>query len=195
MLISLIVFLVCLFLIVLGKTSDAMKYAGNKPRKPLEEDYIKDKAFNAAMAEYKKELLKWRWRKIAESIEDLYDNCVIYIISTTIGIVAISVCLIGFMTARADVSDNLATYKYYEKALNEGYIWNSQSCVANEQARIAKILMTAEKHPFMSFYSKKDAQMLYDIVMKFEIPKFENTREYAISTKRVIETKDGDKKQ
>lgn len=82
-----------------------------------------------------------------------------------------------------------ARYDYYATALEQGYIWNSQDDVVNEQRKIAEMKAWVHEHPIRAFFKVEDIDALYDKVMKFEIPAIENTAKYQLNTTRnVIKT-------
>lgn len=82
-----------------------------------------------------------------------------------------------------------ARYDYYTTALEQGYIWNSQADVVDEQRKIAEMKAWVHEHPIRKFFKVEDVDALYDKVMKFEIPSIENTAKYQlITTRNVIKT-------
>lgn len=108
------------------------------------------------------------------------------------GIAAIVLGAFLVITKCSDSSEitNLnARYDYYATALEQGYIWNSQADVVDEQRKIAELKAWVHEHPIRAFYKVEDVDALYDKVMKFEIPAFEDTAKYQLNTKRnVIKT-------
>ena len=90
----------------------------------------------------------------------------------------------------SDITKKYAEYEYYQSALEQGYIWKTQSSVSSEQADMAKLKAWVHAHPIRRFYNTKDVDALYDKVMAFKIPAVEDTREYITATKRVINTKE-----
>lgn len=108
------------------------------------------------------------------------------------GIAAIALGVILTVNKCSDSSTitNLnARYDYYTTALEQGYIWNSQDDIVQEQRKIAEMKAWVHEHPVRTFFKVEDVDALYDKVMKFEIPAFENTAKYQLNTTRnVIKT-------
>ena len=108
------------------------------------------------------------------------------------GLAAIALGLVLVITKCSNSSEitNLnARYDYYTTALEQGYIWNSQADVVDEQRKIAEMKAWVHKHLVRTFFKVEDVDALYDKVMKFEIPAIENTAKYQLNTTRnVIKT-------
>lgn len=109
---------------------------------------------------------------------------------TSIAAVALGVFLVCLKCSDSSEITNLnARYDYYATALEQGYIWDSQADVVNEQRKITEMKAWVHEHPIRAFFKVEDVDALYDKVMKFEIPAIENTAEYQLNTTRnVIKT-------
>ena len=100
-----------------------------------------------------------------------------------IAAVALGIFLVIAKCGDASTITNLnARYDYYATALEQGYIWNSQDDVVQEQRKIAEMKAWVHEHPIRAFFKVEDIDALYNKVMKFEIPAIENTAKYQLST-------------
>lgn len=116
-------------------------------------------------------------------------DCVRLWVTAIAAIVLGAVLVIAKCSDSSEITNLNARYDYYTTALEQGYIWNSQADVVDEQRRIAEMKAWVHEHPIRTFYKVEDIDVLYDKVMKFEIPAIENTAKYQLNTTRnVIKT-------
>lgn len=117
-----------------------------------------------------------------------FNNCAEVLLPFFIGI-GIVFLLFTLIAHNVDKSYCLKTIKkcqIIEKQLAENRVYDNQDYVVNLQLELAEEKAFVENFPYWTFYNKNLINKTYDAVMKLEIPKLEDTKDYILSINKDV---------
>lgn len=117
-----------------------------------------------------------------------FNNCAEVLLPFFIGI-GIVFLLFTLIVHNVDKSYCLKTIKkcqIIEKQLAENRVYDNQDYVVNLQLEWAEEKAFVENFPYWTFYNKSLVNKTYDAVMKLEIPKLEDTKDYIFSINKDV---------
>lgn len=119
---------------------------------------------------------------------DNFSNCAEVLLPFFIGL-GIVFLLFALIAYNVDKSYCLKTIKkcqIIEKQLAENRVYDNQDYVVELQLEWAEEKAFVENFPYWTFYNKSLVNKTYDAVMKLEIPKLEDTKDYIFSINKDV---------
>ena len=103
-----------------------------------------------------------------------------------IGIVFLLFALIAYNVDKSYCLKTIKKCQIIEKQLAENRVYDNQDYVVELQLEWAEEKAFVENFPYWTFYNKNLVNKTYDAVMKLEIPKLEDTKDYILSINKDV---------
>ena len=103
-----------------------------------------------------------------------------------LGIVFLLFALIAYNVDKSYCLKTIKKCQTIEKQLAENRVYDNQDYVVELQLEWAEEKAFVENFPYWTFYNKNLVNKTYDAVMKLEIPKLEDTKDYIFSINKDV---------
>lgn len=109
-----------------------------------------------------------------------------FVVSVGLSIILLLFALVAHNVDKSSCLKTIKKCQVIEKQLAENRVYDNQDYVVKLQLNWTEEKTFVENFPYWTFYNKELINKTYDAVMKLEIPKLEDTKDYILSINKDV---------